>query len=89
MTKHDRPTRPRTTRIGLLAVLLIPLFLVLNAPVLAAVVPTALLAAVATMEPRDEQRALPTAELVDAHDGFELQRVAAALPVTAQTRRVA
>lgn len=89
MNQHDRPTRPRTARIGLLAVLLIPLFLVLNAPVLAAVVPTALLAAVATMEPRNEARALPAAELVDAHDAFELQRVAAAQAISAQTRRVA
>ena len=88
MKTPARHTSPRPARIGLIALLMIPLLLVLNAPVLAAVVPTALFA-VASMEAQSAQPALPAAEIVDTHDLFERERVAAAVPITAKTRRVA
>lgn len=70
----------------LLAILAIPVLLMLHAPVLAALVPGALLT-IASLE-RGEQRALDTAQLVDANDIHELHRVAAALPIHASSRRV-
>ena len=87
MTHHPRTNRTRPARLGFLAILMIPLLLVLNAPVLAAVVPTALLA-VATLQAEPAQHALPATQVVDTHDVFELQRVEAALPIAAKTRRV-
>ena len=78
---------PRPARLGLIALLMVPLLLVLNAPVLAAVVPTALIA-VASMEAQSAKPALPAAEIVDTHDLFERERLAAAMPIAAKTRRV-
>ena len=79
--------RPRPMRIGLIALLMIPLLLVLHAPVLAAVIPTALIAA-ATVEASTPRPALPAAQVIDAHDLVEVQRVAAAEPIAATTRRI-
>ena len=90
MNHDERPIRrPRRTRIGLLAVLLIPLLLLLNVPVLAAVVPSALIAAVSfNVLGQDPQPALPRAQLVDPHDRAELHRLTHAQTITATTRRV-
>jgi len=86
---HPARTSRRPRRLGLLAILLIPLLLVLHAPILAAVVPGTMLA-VASLRALDHQpsRALPSAELVEAHDVQTLERIARATPVAGQSRRI-
>lgn len=86
-------TRSRTKRpmgLSLLAVLLIPLLLVLHAPVLAAIVPGALLtmASIGALE-RERAAIAPSAQLVSAEDIVDIQRIAAAIPVEARSRRIA
>ena len=69
--------------------LLVPLLLVLHAPVLAAVVPGTLLAVASLRALDDEPRAaLPSADVVDPHDIESLERIAHATPIAAQTRRI-
>ena len=86
-----KPSRPRRTMgvMRLLALLAIPLLLALHAPLLAAVVPGALLT-VASLQARDAQQreALPSTALVDADDLAELMRVSAATPVSGHSHRV-
>lgn len=79
----------RRMRLGLLAMLLVPLLLVLHAPLLAAVVPGALLtvASLDALEQRDA-RALPAAHVVDPADGFEAARIERAVWVPSQSARV-
>jgi hypothetical protein len=81
--------RPAQRRFGLhlLALLAIPLMLLLHAPVLAAVVPGALWT-IAALAERDVPPALPAAELVGADEWLELERLAAATPVDARSRRI-
>jgi hypothetical protein len=59
----------------------------LHAPVLAALVPGALLT-IASFDSLDERRALPTATIVPDHDLLDLQRAADATSVTATSRRI-
>ena len=81
------PGRPR--RLRLLAVLLIPLLLVLHAPVLAAIVPGALLTVASLEAMGHERQALaPATHVVGADDLRDLQRIAAATAITATSRRV-
>lgn len=82
-----RSSGPR--RLGLVAMLLVPLLLVLHAPILAAVVPGTLLAVASLRALDDEPRAaLPAAEVIDPHDLDSLQRIAKATPIAGQTRRI-
>lgn len=93
-SRFDHPQRlhgPRRRRAGLrlLAVLMIPLLLVLHAPVLAALVPGALLTIASLESATSEQRALPPlAEPVLEADLLDIRRVEAASPVVGQSRRV-
>jgi hypothetical protein len=91
MTKQNRRSRKSERRMGLslLALLLVPLLLILHAPVLAAIVPGALLTAVSldVLSPQ-ERHALPSATIVGADDHAELRRIEAATSVEARTRRV-
>jgi hypothetical protein len=91
MPKQDRRShRPeRRMSLGLLALLLVPLLLILHAPVLAAVVPGALLtvASLDALQQR-ERHALPSATIVELEDHEELRRVSSAIPIDATTRRV-
>ncbi len=75
--------------LGFLALLLVPLLLILNAPLLAAVVPGALItvASLDALQQRD-RAALPSAELVGADDSADLRRIAAATPIPARHHRV-
>ncbi|WP_181197240.1 hypothetical protein [Enhygromyxa salina] len=78
-------------KLGFLALLLIPLLLVLHAPVLAAVVPGALLtvASLGAMDRAADQTRLPPApQVIGADDLQEHRRVAAATPIHATSRRV-
>ena len=82
-------TTKRTRSLSLLAVLLIPLLLVLHAPVLAAVVPGALLTMASLSALEGERAALaPAADVVTASDHGDIQRIAAAIPVEARSRRL-
>ena len=76
-------------RLGFLALLLVPLLLFLHAPVLAALVPGALItmASLDALQQRDA-RALPAAQIVGADDILDLQRVAAATTIEARHQRV-
>jgi hypothetical protein len=91
LAMHDRvgqsPQRRRGLR--LLALLAIPLFLLLHAPVLAALVPGALLT-IASLESleHDHPRALPAASLVTQDDHLDLRRIAAATSVAGTSRRI-
>ena len=82
-------TSKRPTSLSLLAILLIPLLLVLHVPVLAAVVPGALLT-VASLGALDRDRAAlaPAAEVVTIDDSADIRRIAAAIPIEARSRRV-
>jgi hypothetical protein len=71
-----------------LALLAIPLLLLLHAPVLAAIVPGALLTIASLDSLEHERRALPTAIVVTDGDLLDLQRAAAATPVVASSRRI-
>jgi hypothetical protein len=82
-TTHTRPMRLR-----FLALLAIPLLLLLHAPVLAALVPGALLT-IATLDSLEhERRALPAATILAEDDVLDLQRAAVATPVAATSRRI-
>jgi len=75
--------------LGLLALLLVPLLLILHAPVLAAVVPGALLTVVSLDAFGErEQHALARAQVVGAHDYEDLQRIANATPIEARSQRI-
>lgn len=87
MQTMTRPRRRRQrTGLHLLALLLIPLLLVLHAPVLAALVPGALLA-IASLE-SVEQGLDASAQIVGVDDVQDIERIAAATPVSATSRRV-
>jgi hypothetical protein len=75
-------------RLRFLALLAIPLLLLLHAPVLAALVPGALLTIASIDSNVHERHALPAATIVTEDDLLELQRAAAATPVVAVSRRV-
>jgi hypothetical protein len=83
-----RHTLKRPTRLRFLALLAIPLLLLLHAPVLAALVPGALLTISALDSLEQERRALPSATIVGDGDLLDLQRAAAATPVTGTSRRI-
>lgn len=73
--------------LGVLALLLVPLLLILHAPVLAAIVPGALLTVVSIDAMQNTERhALPRAAVVEDHD--ELRRAASAMVIEARSRRV-
>lgn len=78
----------RFSGLRLLALLAIPALLLLHAPVLAALVPGALLTIASLTEDAEEPRALPSADFVRADDVLEIQRVATATMVTARSRRI-
>jgi hypothetical protein len=90
MSQQNRRSRDPKRRVGLpfLALLLVPLLLFLQAPVLAAIVPGALItmASLDALQNR-ERHALPGAAVVEGPD--ELRRVATATPIEARSRRVA
>lgn len=85
---HHRP-KPRVG-LGLLAVLLVPLLLALHAPVLAAVVPGALLtvASLEAIEDRGRDLSLPTVEIVNPGDPVERARMESAVEIPGASRRV-
>lgn len=85
-TTRYLPKRPMGLR--LLALLAIPLLLLLHAPVLAALVPGALLTIASIDSLEHERRALPAATIVTEDDLLDLQRAAAATPVVAVSRRI-
>jgi hypothetical protein len=85
-TRRYTPKRPMGLR--LLAILAIPLLLMLHAPVLAALVPGALLTIASLDSMEHERRSLPTATLVTDGDLLDLQRAAAATPVSGTSRRI-
>jgi hypothetical protein len=91
MSQQNRRSRDPERRMGLgfLALLLVPLLLFLHAPVLAAIVPGALItvASLDALQHRERQ-ALPSAAVVGADDHDDLRRVASATPITASSRRV-
>jgi hypothetical protein len=72
----------------LLAILAIPLLLMLHAPVLAALVPGALLTIASLDSLELERRSLPTATIVTDGDLLDLQRAAAATSVVGTSRRI-
>ncbi len=81
------PHRP--LRLGVVtSLLLVPLLVILHAPLIAALVPGALVTAVQMFEARDQPKALPSAELVDPHDLHEVARVDRAQPVEGHSRRL-
>ena len=81
------PHRP--LRLGVLTtLLLVPLLIILHAPLIAALVPGAIVTAAQMLDGRDQRPALPAAELVDPQDARELARVARAIPVEGESRRV-
>ncbi|KIG16324.1 hypothetical protein DB30_04784 [Enhygromyxa salina] len=79
-------------KLSLLALLMIPLLLILNVPVLAAVVPSALLTVASVVSfgaAAHEQRSLPpAAQVLGPQHVHDLQRLAAATPIEARTKRV-
>jgi hypothetical protein len=85
-TTRRHPKRPMGLR--LLALVAIPLLLLLHAPVLAALVPGALLTIASIDSMEHERRALPAATIVTEADLLDLQRAAAATPIVALSRRV-
>lgn len=85
--QSNRAAMP-TKSLRLLAVLAIPLFLLLHAPVLAALVPGALLTMASLDSKQDERRALPAATVVTEDDLLDVQRAAAATPVYGTSRRI-
>jgi hypothetical protein len=71
-----------------LALLAIPLLLLLHAPVLAALVPGALLT-IATIDSLEhERRALPSATVITDDDVLDVERAAGATPVVGTSRRI-
>lgn len=76
-------------KLSLLALLLVPLLLILHAPVLAAIVPGALftVASLDAMQQR-ERHALPGAELVGVNDIDDLRRLATATSIEARHHRI-
>jgi hypothetical protein len=91
MPQHNHRSRRPERRIGLgfLVLLLVPLLLILHAPVLAAVVPGALItaASIDALAHRDRHE-LASAELVGAEDIDDLRRLAAATTIEARHHRV-
>lgn len=81
-----RAPRRAKAKLRLFALLLVPLLLLLNAPVLAAVVPSLLITA-AALETRTNDASPPPA-LVAADDTIEHMRIARALPIASDSRRV-
>jgi hypothetical protein len=76
-------------RLGLLALLLIPLLLVLQVPVLAALVPGALITMASIDAIQDRERhALPIAQVVTADDRADHPRIAAATLIEARHQRI-
>lgn len=75
--------------LSFLALLLVPLLLFLHAPVLAAIVPGALItaASIDALQQR-ERHALPSAAIVGADDHEDLRRLASATLIDGRTRRV-
>lgn len=71
-----------------LALLAIPLFLLLQAPVLAALVPGALLTISTFDSLEHERRALPATTVITEDDLLDVQRAAAATPVVGTSRRI-
>jgi hypothetical protein len=92
MSQQNRRSQDPGRRMGLsfLALLLVPLLLFLHAPVLAAIVPGALItvASLDVLQHR-ERHALTGAAVVDPEDRDELQRVSSATPIEASSRRIA
>ena len=85
--KSRRNRRP--SNLSLLALLMIPLLLILHAPVLAAVVPGAMLTVASLGALGHEQPSLaPAAQVLGPEDIQDLQRMAAATTVTAHSRRI-
>jgi hypothetical protein len=87
---HPRSTGSRTrAQLGFLALLLVPLLLFLHVPLLAAVIPGALIT-VASLESLHvrQQAALPSAEIVGFDDLVERQRIAVAAMIPAKHRRI-
>jgi hypothetical protein len=75
--------------LGLLALLMIPLLLIFNAPVLAAVVPGALLSVALSSIGHERPASLPPAAQVLGPEHIQdLQRMAAATTVDARSRRI-
>jgi hypothetical protein len=88
MHTQVRHSHKRPMGLRLLALVAIPLLLILNAPVLAALVPGALLT-IASLDSREhDRRALPAATILADDDLVDLQRAAAATAVTATSRRI-
>lgn len=87
-SKRPRNVGPAQLGLRLLALLAIPLLLLLHAPVLAAVVPGALLTIASLESLEHERRALPAATIVSDRDVLDLQRAAAATSVAATSRRI-
>ena len=87
--QSSKPRSPgRRGGLRLLALLAIPVLLLLHAPVLAALVPGALLT-IASLESLDrEQQALPAADIITNDDHVDLHRLAEATPVTGTSRRI-
>lgn len=76
-------------KLSLLALLMIPLLLILNAPVLAAVVPGALLSVVAWSSIGHERASLaPAAQVLGPEHVEDLQRMAAATTIEARSRKI-
>lgn len=75
--------------LSLLALLLVPLLLILQAPVLAAILPGALLTVVSLDAFGErEQHALTSAQVVGPGDIEDLHRIAKATPVQARSQRI-
>lgn len=91
MPQQNRRSRDpaRRMKLSFFALLLVPLLLFLHAPVLAAIVPGALLT-VASLDvlQQQERHALSSAAVVDLDDHEELRRVASATPIEARSRRL-
>lgn len=83
-------SRPRSRApLGLLALLLVPVLLLLHAPILAAVIPGALVTVAGLESLQDRAQALPpSADVVGAEDIDDWRRIAAAATVSAEHRRV-
>ncbi|WP_106094991.1 hypothetical protein [Enhygromyxa salina] len=76
-------------KLSLLALLMIPLLLILQAPLLAAVVPGALLTVASLGSAAHDQRSLaPAAQVLSTADVEDLRRMAAATPIEARTTQV-
>lgn len=76
-------------KLSLLALIMIPLLLILHAPVLAAVVPGALLTVASFGALGQEQRSLaPAAQVLGPEHIQDLQRMAAATTIEARSQRI-